>query len=475
MIRSYQRLGVSFLTERKAAALVLKMSAGKTVITLTALLQLFCDLEIRGVLVVAPLRVCHLVWPAEIEKWEHLKNLRVSSITGSLKERLAALRTPADVYLINYENLIWLFDTLTKFTPYCKKDSKWPFDAIVFDELTRMKGYSAKRFKAYKRFINRFSYRWGLTGTIMPRDYFDLFSQYYCLDGGERLGTSYFSYRTRFFYPTDWNQYHWQLHRGAEETIRELITDITLEIDHDAGLPDVIEGKIYAEMSHKVTKMYKQLEKDMLLKLEDADITPLNKAALYGKCRQFANGAIYTGSSDKVWELIHDAKLDALDDILEETGPVPIIIYTAFQHDTARLKEYLRKKLGKEHTTTVVDIGELTSKPQLTRFILDWESGKTRFVLAHPGSAGHGLNLQFGGNTIIWFGPTDNLEHYLQANARLIRTGQEKTVAIYHILTRGTIDVPIFAATSRKDARQMDFMTALREYSKRNYLLHSDV
>lgn len=441
------------------------MSAGKTVITLSALTDLFCDFEIRGVLVVAPLRVCHLVWPFEIKKWEHLSFLRVSSITGTLKQRIDALSTPADIYLINYENLIWLFDTLSKFRPWVR-GAAWPFDAIVFDELTKMKGYQSKRFKAYKRYIDRFVYRWGLTGTIMPNSYFDLFSQYFCLDKGARLGTSFYSYRTRFFYATDWNQYHWKPHLGTEDRIKRLVSDITLEIDHDAGLPDIIEGVVEAEMSPGKLKAYKKLERDMLVELDNAEISALNKAALYGKCRQFANGAVYTNTEEKEWETIHDAKLEALDDILEETGPVPIIIYTAYIHDTIRLEEFLRKRLGKGSEDQIVNLGLFTREAQLQDFIRRWENRSIRFVLAHPGSAGHGLNLQFGGNTIIWFGITDNLEYFLQANARLVRTGQVHTVAIYYILTKETIDFPVYKTLQKKDANQQDFIKALREYRK---------
>jgi len=461
-LKDYQLLGRDFLTEKNEAAVVLNMSAGKTVITLSAIVNRFALFDINAVLVVAPLRVCHLVWPEEISKWEHTRWMTVGSITGSAKQRREALYGKTDIYLINYENLLWLFDTLATFREF---RSGWPFDAIVFDELTNMKGYTSKRFKRYKKLVDRFVFRWGLTGTIMPNSYQDLFAQYYSLDGGKRLGSSFYSYRVKYFYPTDYQQFNWVLHEGAEEKIQSLVQDITLEIDHDAGLPEVLPPAIVpAELSPKLYKQYKTFEKEMFMEIDGEEFEAFNKAALSMRCHQFVQGAMYY-DEEKNWKTIHTAKFDALNDTLEEIGRKPTIIYYYYKHDLERLEEYLKKKVGKADWRRIAVLSRLKTKTELEGFLNAWNAGELWYVLSQPGSAGHGLNLQFGGSTIIWFSlPYYRLDLYLQANARLIRTHQKETVAIYHILVVNTIDYVMYNAMQDKEATQADFMTAIRNY-----------
>jgi len=376
---------------------------------------------------------------------------------------MAGLMSDADIYVINYENLLWLFDTLAMFREF---RSGWPFEAIVFDELTYMKGYSSKRFKRYKKLFKRFQFRWGLTGTIMPNSYFDLFAQYYCLDGGKRLGSSFYSYRLTHFYPTDYQQYNWVPHEGAAEKIQEKVADITLEIDHDAGLPDTIIGIVPAELTPTQFKKYKTFESDMFMELDGEEFEAFNKAALSMRCHQFVQGAMYYDDEHN-WKPIHNAKFDALDNTLEEIGHAPTIIYYYYKHDLERLTEYLLKRLGKADAHRLAILGNLKTEKELKDFIRRWEAGEYWYVLAHPGSAGHGLNLQFGGSTIVWFTlPYYRLEYYLQANARLVRTGQDETVAIYHILVAGTIDYVMYKALQDKEGTQESFVDAVKEYRK---------
>ena len=418
---------------------MLDMGLGKTVITLTALWELILDrFDVSKVLIVAPKRVAEDTWPREIAKWEHLPGLTYSLVLGSREKREEALRSPAFLYITNRENLCWLINK-----------HKWDFDMIVIDELSSFKSNRAQRFKAMKKVRPLVKRIVGLTGTPAPNSLMDLWAEMYLMDMGQRLGRFITGYRNRYFVPDKRNReiiYSYKPREGAEDAIYKQISDICISMkaaDH-IRMPERIDNVVEVSMSSKEQKLYDSFKKDMVVTIKDKDLDAVNAAALSGKLLQMANGAVYT--EDKRAIAIHDKKLDALEDLAEAANGKPLLVAFWYKHDLARLQDRFKE-------ARVID------KPS---DIADWNAGKISIGLIHPAAASHGLNLQEGGCTIVWFGLTWSLELYQQLNARLWRQGQKESVVIHHIVTKGTIDEDVLKALSRKDAGQSALINAVK-------------
>lgn len=437
----YQEAAIRWVLDRPASGLFLGMGMGKTVVTLTAINELLFDrLEVTSVLVIAPLRVARDTWAREAAKWDHLQRLRVSVVLGDARERLAALERPADVYVINRENVPWLCETLFD----------WPFDMVVIDELSSFKSVQAKRFKALRKVRGHIRRIVGLTGTPAPNGLIDLWPQIYLLDRGERLGKTVGAYRARYFTPDRANGhivYSYRLLPGADEAIQARIADICMSLRKEdyLSLPGQLYETVEITPPPALLKQYRQFERDRIMEAMDGDgeIVALNAAALTGKLLQFANGAIYDDNGNP--HLIHNLKLDALEDLIEAANGEPVLVFYAFKHDRDRIM----RRVSCRELATSEDIDA-------------WNRREIPVALAHPASVGHGLNLQEGGHIIIWFGLTWSLELYQQANERLNRPGQTHVCRIYHLVLKGTHDERVLAALERKDTSQRALIDALR-------------
>lgn len=443
---SYQQYAIEYIETHPIAAVLLDMGLGKTSITLTALANLLFDsFEVHKVLVVAPLRVARTTWSDEIQKWEHLSILQYSVAVGTEAERLEALETQADIYIINRENLQWLVE---------KSGVPFDFDMVVVDELSSFKNHQAKRFKALMRVRPKVSRIVGLTGTPSSNGLMDLFAEFRLLDMGARLGRFIGQYRAAHFKPGKSNGYVVYSYiplPGAEDAIYEKISDITISmraVDH-LKMPELISTEYTVELSEKEREKYDALKQELVLQTSDGEVTAANAAALTGKLSQMANGAIYDDSGEVVE--IHDRKLDALEDIIEATNGKPVLVAYWFKHDMIRISERLTK------------LGVVYQELRTDASIRQWNAGKLAVGLIHPASAGHGLNLQSGGSTLVWFGLTWSLELYQQTNARLWRQGQtSETVVIQHIVTKGTVDGQILKALEAKDTSQAALIAAVK-------------
>ena len=428
----YQTYATNFILEHPVAAVLLEMGLGKSVITLTAIYELMLNrFEVQKVLVIAPLRVARDTWPAEIEKWEHLTGLTYSVAIGTESERLAALRGPAHLYLINRENVDWLIT---------KSGIPFDFDMVVIDELSSFKSHVAKRFKSLLKVRPTVKRMVGLTGTPSSNGLMDLWAEFRLLDMGERLGRYITYYRQNFFVPDKRNQqmiFSYKPKDEAEKKIYSLISDITISMKSKDFLkmPECVMNEVIVTLSDKAQKLYDSLKKDMVLSFEEKEIDAINAAALSNKLLQMSNGAVY--NDDKESLHIHDRKLDALEDLIEGANGKPVLVAYWFKHDLEKIKDRF-------------DVREIKSAKDIS----DWNEGKIPVALIHPASAGHGLNLQAGGSTLIWFGLTWSLELYQQTNARLYRQGQDSTVVIYHILTKETIDEDVMKALKAKEKIQ---------------------
>lgn len=397
--------------------------------------------ETGKVLVIAPLRVADDTWARESQKWDHLKHLRISKILGSRPQREKALKSEADLYVINRENVEWLVSVTGK---------DWPFDTVVIDELSSFKSSNSKRFRALRRVRPLMKRVIGLTGTPAPNSLMDLWAQMYLIDQGARLGKTLTGYRERYFTPGAKNGhivYEWKEKKEAEEQIYKAISDVAVSMKAVDWLdmPERIDRIVPLQMSEKSKVQYKQLEKDLLLPFAGGDVVATTAAALSNKLLQLANGAVY--DEDREVRLIHDAKLDALEDIIEAANGHPVLVFYSYKHDLDRIKQRFKqtRELGKG-----------------TQDIADWNAGKIPLLAVHPKSAGHGLNLQDGGNVIVWFGLTWSLEEYQQANARLYRQGQTRSVIVHHLVAEGTIDQDVMEALEGKAVGQEALLAAVK-------------
>lgn len=447
-LHSYQTFCVDFIETHPQCGIFLDMGLGKTAIALTAIEHLIYDsYDVSRVLIVAPLRVARDTWINELGKWAHLKGLRMERVLGTPKERIAALSRKAELYVINRENVEWLVKHYA--------GRRLPFDMLVIDELSSFKNSRAKRFLALKRVIGQFSRVVGLTGTPAPNGLEDLWPQIFLLDRGARLGRTMHSYIDLFFAtPNSWLPYKHELKPGAEEEIYRRIGDICVSMratDH-LQMPERVDNIVELALSPREEKLYKQMERDMLLPYADGDVLALNAATLAGKLLQLANGAVYDEFHNI--RVIHDKKLDALEDLVEAANGKPVLVLYSYKHDLARIQE----RFGKWSPQNENGVRELKTSQDMT----DWNDGKITVAVTQPASTGHGLNLQRGGSTIIWFGLNWSLELYEQANARLWRQGQKDTVVIHHLVVKGTMDEQVMKALHDKAADQNALMAAVK-------------
>ena len=447
-LHGYQRSCVSFIEGNPQCALFLDCGLGKTVIALTAIEHLLHDsFDVGRVLIIAPLRVARDTWRNELAKWEHLRSLRLERVIGSPKERVTALSRRAELYIINRENVEWLVKHYA--------GRRLPFDMLVIDELSSFKNSHAKRFMALKRVIGQFARVVGLTGTPAPNGLEDLWPQVFLLDRGVRLGRTMRSYVDMFFTtPNSWLPYKHELKPGAEDEIYKRISDICVSMraaDH-LQMPERVDNIVELTLSPREEKLYKQMERDMLLPYADGDVLAVNAATLAGKLLQLANGAVYDEFHNI--RVIHDRKLDALEDLIEAANGKPVLVLYLFKHDLTRIQE----RFGKYDPETPNGVRELKTSQDMT----DWNEGRIPVAVTQPASTGHGLNLQHGGSTIIWFGLNWSLELYEQANARLWRQGQQDTVVIHHIVVKGTMDEQVMRALHDKAADQNALMAAVK-------------
>ena len=441
----YQEYATKFIEDNEESAVFLECGLGKSVITLTAIKNLIARGEVNRVLVVAPLRVGKTTWPEEISKWDHLTGLTYAVAIGNVAERLSALKAKADITIINRENVEWLID---------KSGVAFDYDMLVIDELSSFKSFKAKRFKALLKVRPQITRVVGLTGTPSSNGLMDLWAEFRLLDLGERLGRYITRYRLAYFTPDKRNAqvvFSYKPLPGAEERIYDKIDDITISMraaDY-LKLPSLVMNSVIVEMGDKEKEIYDNLCDDMVVSLGNNEIDAVNAASLSNKLLQMANGAVY-GDEHSVHQ-IHDEKLNALEDLIESANGKPVLVAYWFKHDLARIKA---KFPFVREIKTDADIRA-------------WNRGEIEVGIIHPASAGHGLNLQTGGSTLIWFGLTWSLELYQQTNARLYRQGQKNTVVVHHIITKGTIDERVLKALEKKEKTQNSLIDAVKAELRR--------
>ncbi len=451
-LHEYQNYCVRFLMEHPEAMLILEMGLGKSAISLTAILDLMFDsFEVSKVLVIAPLRVAKTVWPEERDTWEHANFLRMSVIVGTAKQREAALRQSADVYVINRENVKWLCDWLEK------RRIPWPFDMVVIDELSSFKNHQSQRWKALRKVRPRISRMVGLTGTPASNGLLDLWAETYLIDNGQRLGRFIGRYREAYFKPSGMNPYTGVVYNyvplpGAEEAIYDRISDISVSmkaLDY-LDMPEFVPVVHKVEMEPAEWALYEEMKKELLVTVDGEEIDAANAAVLSGKLLQMANGAIY--AEDREVIPLHDQKLLMLDDLIEQANGQNVLVAYWYQHDHSRITEHLAAQ-GYQPRDIKTDAD-----------ISDWNAGKIQIGLISPASAGHGLNIQKGGHILIWFSMIWSLEMYQQTNARLWRQGQKEVVTAHHIVCRDTVDEDVLKALELKDTTQQNLIAAVKAH-----------
>lgn len=436
----YQVYATEYILVHPIAAVLLDMGLGKSVITLTAIFDLTLDsFLVRKVLVIAPLRVARDTWPVEIEKWDHLKGLKYTVAVGSEVQRKTALMKRAQVYIINRENVEWLIS---------RSGISFDFDMVVIDELSSFKSHQAKRFKSLLKVRPKVKRIVGLTGTPSSNGLMDLWAEYRLLDMGQRLGRFIGRYREDYFVPDKRNQqviFSYKPKPGAEEAIYRLISDITISMKGSdyLKLPELVINEVPVKISEKEMKTLDTMKRDLITTVKGEEITAANAAALSGKLLQMANGAVYDDQGVVIH--IHDRKLDALEDLIEAANGKPVLIAYWFKHDLSRIQKRF-------------EVEVLSTSDSIKR----WNDGEIPIAVIHPASAGHGLNLQAGGSTLVWFGLTWSLELYQQTNARLWRQGQNETVVIHHLIAKGTIDERVMKALKDKDNTQSALIDAVK-------------
>lgn len=442
----YQEYATHRILDTNYIALLLEMGLGKTVSTLTAIDLLLHDYFDAGrVLVIAPLRVADDTWAREVEKWDHLQHLRISKVLGSAAQRRKALKAEADIYVINRENVEWLVSEL---------GTKWDFDTVVIDELSSFKNHQSKRFRALRRVRPLIKRVIGLTGTPAPNGLIDLWPQIYLLDQGERLGKTVTAYRERYFIPAErdgYTVYKWKQKKEAEQRIYEAISDIAVSMKAEdwLELPPRVDRTVSVKLSEKAMALYEQLERDLLLPYQDADVVANTAAVLSNKLLQMASGAVY--DEERGVKLIHDAKLDSLEDIIEAANGNPVMVFYNFKHSLSRLQERFKQartlRKGKDGNED----------------IKAWNNDEIPLLLLHPKSAGHGLNLQESScQTVVWYDQIWSLEEDQQANARVHRQGQKRSVVVMRLVAEGTMDEDAAAALERKATGQEALMQAVK-------------
>lgn len=446
-MHNYQNRVVTHIIDNPFCGIFLDMGLGKTASSLTAAqILMYEELDINNALVIAPKRVAEHVWSAEIKKWEHLKDLKIVRVIGNPKQREAALREPADIHIIGRDNIAWLCGLYG--------GNMLPFDMCIIDESSSFKNHKSMRFKALKMVQASFKRVVILTGTPSPNGLLDLWPQIFLLDRGKRLGKFVSHYKKEFFSQNPYVQFKFDINKGSAERIHKAIGDICISMSAEdyLDLPKRNDNYIELEFPENIKNQYEEFEREKVLELlesigdGDKNITAMNAAALSNKLLQFTNGTVY--DEEKESHIIHDIKLDALEEIVENANGQPVLIAYSFKHDVTRIMERLKRyKPIKLKTNDHID---------------DWNAGKIQVMIMHPASGGHGLNLQYGGNIVVWFGLNWSLELYMQLNARLHRQNQEKPVFIHHLMIKNSIDAEVMRALTRKDASQRGLMDAVK-------------
>lgn len=438
-LHKYQARAMQFIKDNPFCALWVDMGLGKTVSTLTAIVDLINGFEVGRVLIVAPLRVAEHTWPEEIRQWEHTKGLDYGLLTGARKDRVRELHRVREVHIINREKVEWLVDAV---------GTKWPYDMVVIDESSSFKSHRAKRFKAMRKVAPYIDRMVQLTGTPASNGLMDVWSQIYLLDKGDRLGKTITKYRSTYF-NQGYMGYTWDIREGADTIIHAKLKDIclTMSAEDYITLPSRVDNVISVDVSDSARAKYRGFEKEFLLELENDTVEASTAATLTGKLLQFCNGAVYTDRECN-WEKIHDAKIEALDSIVEESVGQPILVAYSFKSDLERLKKRYPKAITLDDSAKAID---------------RWNAGEIQMLLIHPASAGHGLNLQKGGNIAVWFGLNWSLELYQQFNARLHRQGQIKPVIIHHIVVKDSVDETVLQALKDKHTTQKALLDALKK------------
>lgn len=456
----YQIAAIKHVLGKNDSMLWMDMGLGKTMVALTAIAYRADHMQTWGTLVVAPKRVCQAVWRQEAAKWSHLNHLTFSMVAGDENSRKRAIFIRADVYLINYENLVWLQEFLEG--QFLSRGKYPPFNQIVFDEISKMKNtrikQGAKRGRAAKRLRPYMSYAVGLTGTPASNGLLDLFGQYLVIDQGARLGKSFNKYRTRFFYQSDRGGYRYRPFEGAPDRINNLIGDITLSMKNEdyLDLPPFVFNNIRLDLDDKGRALYDEAEREMIVSLDSGNTVDItSEGSKINRCLQIANGAIYLEPGAPEFEQIHDAKLDALGDVLEEAAGSPILVVFEFQHDAHRIqKKYPH----------AVWISSRMGESEFQQTVLDWNAGLIPLLIGHPGSMGHGLNIQDGGNQIVWFGLNWSFDLYAQTNARLRRQGQTRPVIVHRIIANATVDEVVEESLITKAGDETSIRQAVKRY-----------
>ena len=448
----YQQNAVKFLVENGSGQLWLDPGLGKTSITLEAIKILKAANSISKVLILAPLRPCYAVWPEEISKWDNFNGMTISVLHGSTKDK--KLHDNSLIHVINFEGLQWLAATIKRL------GIKMPYDMLVVDEISYLKNTRTQRFKALSPMLDHFKRRFGLTGSPAPNSLLDIFGPQLVIDRGATFGKYITHFRTNYFYPTGYGGYTWQIQPGAEEKIHEALAHKVLRMSATdyLDLPELIYNRVYVHLPESAMKVYKDLEDKLLIDIESGQVTAMNAAVAVGKGQQIANGAIYLDGDEKQTQPIHDEKLNAVADIVEELSGQPCIIGYHFKHDLERLQKIF---------PDAPVIGSGVSGDQMTGIINRWNMGQVPVLLAHPQSAGHGLNLQGAGHAVIWFSNTWSLEVFEQFIRRLWRQGQRNNIVVHQIIAKKTIDEAIVAAINSKDKTQQSLMLAIKEYANK--------
>jgi SNF2 family DNA or RNA helicase len=459
LLHDYQKRAVNHQCTRPHSMLWLDMGLGKTIVTLTSIAHLVGTGFLRGVVIVAPIRVIRLVWRQEALKWEHTKHLRFSMMTGTRDQRTRALLRPADIWLINYENLGWLAEVLD--TYFVSKGKPMPFNGVVWDEISKMKNSTTNRVKAVRKVLPAFDWTTGLTGTPASNGYKDLHGQFLVVDKGQRLGVSKTAFKTRFYKKA--GPYKEVPYPDTEETIKNLIGDITLEMSAEDynKLPDLIVNNVEVEMPDEVRSKYEQMEREFFTVLDSGkELEVFNSAALTNKCLQFSNGAVYPVAGMPLWEPVHDAKLDALEEIIDEAQGSPVLCAYAYRSDAERIMQRFK-------SLDPINLTECKSEGSLTAAMARWKSGQCALMIGHPASMGHGIDgLQHAGRTLVWFGLNWSLDLYEQFNARVRRQGQGASVVCHHIMCRDTLDQAQAIALNDKATTQAGLRAAVKQYRK---------
>lgn len=454
-LRPYQRDCVEFISRNPKVAIFAALGGGKTSIALTAIADLMAEFVVSRVLVLSTKRIIRMVWPVEPQEWHHTSHLRVSSVSGTPRERIAALEAPADIYATNFENLEWLVQHF---------QDDWPFDMLVIDESSAFKSHDSNRFRAlvggkvsatrtkaeirYAGILKRMQRVVLLTGSPAPAGLSDLWSQFFLLDSGARLGRNITAFRSRWFDQSPYTM-QWAPKPHAQADIESRISDLCQIVESYDGMPDVMFNTVRIELTESVSAAYRKFQSEKLLELKGQEITAAHAAALATKLLQFSNGAVY--DDDRQVHKIHDLKLDALEEIISQSSGQPVLVAYSFQHDLKRLK-------ARFPSAEILD-----DNPQTER---RWNAGKIQLLIAHPKSCGHGLNLQHGGSILVWFGLTWSLELFLQMNARLARSGQKRKVIIHTLVSANTIDERVLKVLSSKEVTQLELLSNIKDLIK---------